>query len=146
MLLVRGPSVFSGYLGDAPSPFEQHEGHEWYRTGDLVYRNDRGEIMFIGRRDYQIKHLGYRIELGEIENAVLSLPQIHNACVLYHRSRLEITLCFESPETLSPSFIRQQLLDKLPKYMLPNVFHQLEALPRNPNGKIDRAKLVASVN
>jgi acyl-coenzyme A synthetase/AMP-(fatty) acid ligase len=94
--------------------------------------------MFDGRRDDQIKHLGYRIELGEIEHAVMSIANVANACVLYDAEGKEIVLFFESGETLTDGYIRAELARTLPKYMLPTVFYQLDELPRNPNGKIDR--------
>ena len=97
--------------------------------------------MFAGRKDYQIKHLGYRIELAETESAALAITEIKNGCVLYNAPKKEITLFFESDTDLSPAQIRTKLLARLPKYMLPTAFHQLGALPMNPNGKIDRKKL-----
>ena len=110
-----------------------------YRTGDLVYRNERSEIMFVGRKDFQIKHLGYRIELGEIEHAVLgAVEAIDNACVLYDRGKKEIVLLYEAKTEVDPSEFRRRLLAFLPKYMVPTAFHRLEEMPRNPNGKIDR--------
>ena len=54
-----------------------------YKTGDLVYENDLGEYIFLGRKDSQIKHMGYRIELGEIETAIIAINGVKNACVLY---------------------------------------------------------------
>jgi acyl-coenzyme A synthetase/AMP-(fatty) acid ligase len=110
-----------------------------YRTGDRVCRNARGEIMFVGRLDFQIKHMGYRIELPEIEYQVLAIEQIANACVLYNKGKREITLFYETRgEDLSPAAIRQTLSQIFPKYMLPTAFHRMTELPRNPNGKIDR--------
>jgi acyl-coenzyme A synthetase/AMP-(fatty) acid ligase len=95
--------------------------------------------MFDGRKDFQIKHQGYRIELGEIEHVLLSsMSQIDNACVIYNRERKEITLFYECKEAITPAAIRQKLNELLPKYMLPSVFHRVESMPRNPNGKIDR--------
>lgn len=149
-LCVRGSSVAHGYWNDpektaqafVQNPLEDRYPERIYRTGDLVYLNERGEIMFLGRKDYQIKHMGYRIELPEIEHQVLALPGIRNACVLYHRSRKEITLFYESADgTATPVTLRLALADVFPKYMIPTVFHQLQALPRNPNGKIDRLGL-----
>lgn len=148
-LCVRGSSLALGYWNNPEqtakaftvNPLNPHYPETIYRTGDLVCRNDRGEIMFLGRKDYQIKHLGYRIELAEIETAVLALGDIQNACVLYYHAKKEITLFFESSVKLSPGDIRQRLTDRLPKYMLPTVFIQLETMPRNPNGKIDRQHL-----
>jgi acyl-coenzyme A synthetase/AMP-(fatty) acid ligase len=110
-----------------------------YRTGDLVYRNQRGEIMFVGRKDFQIKHLGYRIELPEIEYQVLTMEEVANACVLYNQDAKEITLYYQTKgDGLTPAAIRQHLSKIFPKYMLPTAFHQMAELPRNPNGKIDR--------
>ncbi len=102
--------------------------------------------MFLGRRDFQIKHLGYRIELGEIEHAVLQVDGIRNCCVVYNQNKKEITLFYECDKELPPAFIRERLLPLIPKYMLPTVFNWMELMPRNPNGKIDRQKLVSSVN
>jgi acyl-coenzyme A synthetase/AMP-(fatty) acid ligase len=98
--------------------------------------------MFIGRKDFQIKHLGYRIELGEIEHAVLQVDGVHNACVVYHQERKEITLFYESDREISAATIRERLGLFLPKYMLPTVFQRMGQLPRNPNGKIDRQDLL----
>lgn len=153
-LCVRGSSLALGYYNNpeqtakafTQNPLNQSFPELIYRTGDLVYRNQLGEIMFVGRKDHQIKHLGYRIELAEIETAVLAIPEIRNACVLYHHIKKEITLFYESDTELTPSNIRTNLVDRLPKYMLPTVFHQLKVLPRNPNGKIDRQQLSATFN
>jgi D-alanine--poly(phosphoribitol) ligase subunit 1 len=148
-LCVRGSSLALGYWNDpektakafVQNPLNKHYPELIYRTGDLVCRNERGEIMFLGRKDFQIKHLGYRIELGEIEHVVTSTGLVDNACVLYHRDRKEITLFFEAKQPVAAAAIRQGLSGVLPKYMLPTVFRQMEALPRNPNGKIDRQGL-----
>ena len=153
-ICVRGSSLALGYWnnpertakGFVQNPLNPHYPELIYRTGDLGYWNDRGEIMFLGRSDFQIKHLGYRIELGEIEHAVLQVPSMRNCCVVYSQSKKEITLFFEAEQQLTAAFLREKLLATLPKYMLPTVFNQMEQLPRNPNGKIDRQKLVSSVN
>jgi acyl-coenzyme A synthetase/AMP-(fatty) acid ligase len=102
--------------------------------------------MFLGRKDFQIKHLGYRIELGEIEHAALQVDGIRNCCVVYNQNKKEIAMFYECDKELAPALIRERLSSMLPKYMLPTGFNWMELMPRNPNGKIDRAKLVASVN
>jgi len=153
-ICVRGSSLALGYhnnsertaKGFVQNPVNPHYPELIYRTGDLGHWNERGEIMFLGRRDFQIKHLGYRIELGEIEHAVLQVDGIRNCCVVYNQSQKEIALFYECDKQLDPGFIRKNLAPILPKYMLPTVFNWMELMPRNPNGKIDRAKLVASVN
>ena len=149
-LCVRGSSLAMGYWNDpektskafAQNPLNKRYPELIYRTGDIAYTNERGEIMLVGRRDFQIKHFGYRIELSEIEYQVLRIQGIANACVIYNRERQEITLYYESENPgLTPAAIRTELLEVFPKYMLPTVFHRLEELPRNPNGKIDRNTL-----
>lgn len=71
MLLVRGPSIFSGYLSDSPSPFVVFEGHTWYRTGDLVSMDDDGRLGFRGRLKRFVKVGGEMISLPQIENVLL---------------------------------------------------------------------------
>jgi D-alanine--poly(phosphoribitol) ligase subunit 1 len=153
-ICVRGSSLALGYWnnpertakGFVQNPVNPHYPELIYRTGDVGYWNNCGEIMFLGRKDFQIKHLGYRIELGDIEHAVLQVDGIRNSCVVYNQEKKEIALFYECDKELPPAFIREKLLITLPKYMLPTVFNWMELMPRNPNGKIDRAKLVASVN
>ena len=71
MLLVRGPSIFSGYLSDAPSPFVEFECHTWYRTGDLVSMDEGGRLSFQGRLKRFVKVGGEMISLPQIENVLL---------------------------------------------------------------------------
>jgi amino acid adenylation domain-containing protein len=153
-ICVRGSSLALGYYNNAErtakgfvqNPINPHYPEWIYRTGDSGFWNSRGEIMFLGRKDFQIKHLGYRIELGEIEHAALQVGGIRNCCVVYNQNKKEITMFYECDKELAPAFIRERLSIALPKYMLPTIFNWMELMPRNPNGKIDRATLVASVN
>ncbi|MDD5141446.1 MAG: amino acid adenylation domain-containing protein [Verrucomicrobiales bacterium] len=152
-LCVRGSSLALGYWNNpektaaafVQNPLNPHYPELIYRTGDLVFRNSRGEIIYVGRKDFQIKHLGYRIELGEIEHAVFQVEGVRNASVVYNQNKKEIALFYESERELSPAFIRENLLKSLPKYMLPTVFHRLDGIPLNANGKIDRQKLIGSL-
>ncbi len=149
-LCVRGSSLAMGYWNDpektqkafTQNPLNPHYPELIYRTGDLVSLGEGGEIMFIGRKDFQIKHMGYRIELGEIEHQVLCIEGIANACVLYNAAKKEITLFFEATsDAITPAEIRKALGKVFPKYMFPTVFNKMAELPRNPNGKIDRNRL-----
>jgi len=148
-LCVRGTSLALGYWGDSTktaekfiqNPLNTKYPERIYCTGDLVSYNDRGEIMFHGRLDSQIKHQGFRIELGEIENACLNLQEINKACVLYRQDHKQIVLFYEASAPIPPEEIRKALGIILPKYMLPTEFHHLMAIPMNPNGKIDRNTL-----
>lgn len=146
-LCVRGSSVALGYWNDVEqtarsftqNPLQKHYPETIYRTGDLVRTNGRGEILFIGRRDFQVKHMGYRIELPDVEHAVLRIDGVANACVLYDQNAKAITLFYEANRAdLTPTTIRRQLLLWLPKYMIPTAFRPMAGLPRNANGKIDR--------
>jgi D-alanine--poly(phosphoribitol) ligase subunit 1 len=149
-LCVRGSSLALGYWNQpaqtaaafVQNPLNSHHPELIYRTGDLVYSNERGEIIFVGRKDFQIKHMGYRIELGDIEHFALQVSGIRNSCVLYHIERKEIVLVYEADEEADPGFIRSELGRNLPKYMWPTVFRRLAELPRTPNGKIDRQQLL----
>jgi len=151
---VRGSSLALGYWnnhertgkGFVQNPLNPHHPELIYRTGDSGFWNERGEVMLLGRKDFQIKHLGYRIELGEIEHAVLQIPGFKNACVVYNHDKKEIVLFYETEKEQTAGFIREKLGTIIPKYMMPTLFTWMEQMPRNPNGKIDRAQLVAKVN
>ena len=149
-LCVRGSSLALGYWDDAEktaaafvqNPLQTHYPEKIYRTGDLVYINERREIIFVGRKDSQIKHMGYRIELGEIETAIAGLPLIESACVTYNKNKEEIVLLYKASQTVELGEIRKALLPLLPKYMMPTTAYQLDVMPLNANGKIDRAALL----
>lgn len=153
-LCVRGSSLAMGYWNNpertaaafVQNPLNASFPEKIYRTGDLASWNERGEVLFAGRKDFQIKHMGYRIELGEIETAVTSIQEISAGCVMYNAERKEITLFYSSETDLAPGEIRKRLAPALPAYMLPKVFHRLDMMPLNPNGKIDRHHLGQSLN
>lgn len=112
-----------------------------YRTGDLAYVAPDGLLMFVGRKDSQIKLRGNRIELGEVEAACKTLPGVENACVLFDAGKEEIVLFAQTGEALVPRKVNLELRKRLPAYMLPGRLVCMEALPQTPNGKIDRVKL-----
>ena len=110
-----------------------------YRTGDIAVKKDDGLLYFLSRQDGQIKHMGYRIELGEIETALHSVDGIAAAACLFDRSRDRIVCIYEGePDAAALARAMRRLV---PKYMLPNIYEKLDALPMNANGKIDRVKL-----
>lgn len=110
-----------------------------YRTGDLAYKNETGEIIFAGRKDFQIKRLGHRIELGEIENAILSVSGVENACCVFHEKNSDIITVYTGK--IDTNSLNDKIAEKLPQYMMPNKFVKLTSMPMNLNGKIDRVKI-----
>ena len=115
-----------------------------YRTGDLVRADESGLLHFVGRRDNQIKHMGYRIELEEIEAAVSRVPEVRQAAVVYQRTDRgygRIVAFLAAPEGSDEATVRAALGGMLPGYMIPNRIEILAELPKNANGKVDRALL-----
>ena len=109
-----------------------------YRTGDIVKYNERGELLYVGRKDNQIKHNGYRIELGEIENICLTLPGIIESCCTYNKEKKMICLFYTTNNNTSEQRVYSYLKEKIPRYMLPDKIKVLEIMPINQNGKLDR--------
>lgn len=146
-LCVRGTSLSMGYYKNpektkeafVQNPLNQAVPELIYRTGDIVKYNERGEIIYLSRKDFQIKHMGHRIELGEIETAVSSLEEISLCCCLYDEKRQKIVLFIE--EELDKAYVNEKISRLVPEYMLPNKLIRVEKMPINANGKIDRVKL-----
>lgn len=147
-LFVRGSFLAYGYYNNpektaqafVQNPLNCAYPEIVYKTGDLVKMNENGEIMYICRKDYQIKHMGYRIELGEIETAVSSLEGMQESVCIYDDENDKIVLIYSARKT-NDEKIMAQLSTKLNSYLLPNRLIKLPQLPHNQNGKIDRKKL-----
>ncbi len=154
-LYVRGPTVMRGYWGDpqrtsavlVPNPFQKGCSDHVYRTGDLV-REEAGNLLFLGRRDSQIKSRGYRIELGEIESVLSAHPEVVECAVTavpdpLLTNTLKAFIAMREPvdERELISFCAQ----RLPRYMIPDAIEFRERLPKTSTGKIDRQLLVEHV-
>ncbi|WP_158447897.1 non-ribosomal peptide synthetase [Aquimarina longa] len=149
-ILIGGSGIAQGYLNKAEltkerfieSPFR--EGEIVYRTGDLGRWNPEGTIEFIGRKDDQINIRGYRIELGEIEAVLSSMPLVENCCVLCKEdinSTTQLVGYIASSEDIDKHSVRVFLREKLPEYMVPQLWVMLDEMPLNINGKIDKKAL-----
>lgn len=146
-ICIRGTSVTLGYYNDpertsavfVQNPLNTAYPEIIYKTGDIGRRNQRGELIFVSRKDYQIKHMGHRIELGEIEVNVAMLPNIKMAACIYDPKKSKIVLYYVGDT--AEKELTVLLKSKLPRYMLPNRLIRLEEMPFTGNGKIDRVTL-----
>ncbi len=119
-----------------------------YRTGDIVREKD-GRLYFVARKDNQIKHMGYRIELEEIEHALVKLPQVNQAAVVYLRSNTaygKLVGFASCAADVDEKALLRELATLLPDYMVPSKLILMPTLPTNPNGKVDRQKLQAMLD
>ena len=154
-LFARGPCVALGYWGDEEKTrqrFLPNNDQPWlmdrvYRTGDLVCLDNRGNYIYQGRVDHQIKCRGYRIELGEIESALYRIDQVQDAAVvpvpdetIGNRLVAFLVLTGDNPPAAEP--ILEQAARVLPKYMMPEKVVFDDCLPSTSNGKVDRQNLL----
>lgn len=143
-ICIRGTRLTHGYFLNpektakafVQNPLNPHYTELIYRTGDIGTYNDRGELMFLSRKDNQIKHMGHRIELGEIEAAVGTLAAISSSCCVFDPVRKKMLLYYVGE--ISEGSVKTYLKNKLPRYMIPHTIHLLDTMPLTPNGKIDR--------
>lgn len=111
-----------------------------YRTGDIVKYNEYNELIYLSRKDFQIKHMGYRIELGEIETNINALDGITLCACIYDANNKQIVLFYEGNK-LKEEDVNKFACEKLVSYMRPNKIIKVSKMPYNANGKIDRVKL-----
>lgn len=146
-LCIKGSGVALGYYNNpektkevfVQNPVNTRYQEIIYRTGDLVRENERGELEYVCRKDFQIKHMGYRIELGEIEHAAMGMDKVKRVCCLYNERKQAIVLVYEGD--VEPSEVKDIVKTKVPEYMVPAIVHKLDVMPMNANGKIDRVYL-----
>ena len=145
---VSGKGVARGYLNRPEltnekfilNPFK--EGEVMYNTGDIAEWLPTGNIRFIGREDFQIKIKGFRIELGEIENELETIPEVEQAIVLVKedaQNTKTLVAYIIGDDIKDTSLLHEELLQKLPEYMVPKQYVKLKVFPVNTNGKIDRS-------
>jgi aspartate racemase len=158
-LYTGGDGLGRGYLGRSeltaerfiPNPYGDTPGESLYKTGDIARYLADGNIEFLGRIDQQVKIRGFRIELGEIESTLTRHPGIKESAVLVQKNgskteQLTAYVVFKNKREPGRSELRGYLQERLPAYMVPSVFVELESLPLTPNGKIDRRVLPAPGN
>lgn len=147
-ICVQGSSLALGYYNNREATnkaFVQNPLHTLYfdriyKTGDMGYYNEQDELVFVSRKDHQIKHMGHRIELAEIEANVNAIDFIRKCCCIYNKEQEKIVLFYESEKPREVEIIKR-LQERLPKYMCPNKTHWMEHIPMNAHEKMDRVKL-----
>jgi amino acid adenylation domain-containing protein len=145
-LYIGGIGLARGYLGRddltrerfVPHPFSQQPGARLYRTGDLVKRAADGQLIFVGREDFQFKVRGHRVEPREIEDVLCEQPGIAEAVVVLRGQQL---VGYVVAERLDADELTRACRARLPSYMVPGVFVALPAFPKTLNQKIDRNAL-----
>lgn len=148
-LCIAGDSVGAGYLNRVELTAEKFidnpfGGGKLYKTGDVAYWRKDGNIVFVGRNDFQVKIRGLRIELGEIENAICSVDGILQAVVVVRKDEIGRQLMcafYTEKSAVGIADIKKTIQNKLPKYMLPHVFARLDEMPLTSSGKINRKAL-----
>lgn len=149
-ICVSGTALALGYYNDkeqtdavfVQNPLNHNYRETIYRTGDLGMYNDEGELVFISRKDFQIKHMGHRIELSEIELAIERIRGIVRVCCIYDEKKDKIIAFYQGEADNRTIF--EGLSNVLPSFMIPNNFIPVEEMPLSKNGKIDRNALMES--
>ena len=150
-LYIGGDGVTAGYWKQeklnkeryTKSPFVEDE--TIYNTKDLAYYNEDGDIIHLGRTDFQVKIKGYRIELEEIKNKIIKFDGIKDCVVSAVDNNKKLCVYYTENKEVNQSELRRYLLKTLPNYMVPNYFVKMEEMPFTPNGKIDTKALPAPV-
>ena len=155
-MYVGGPGVARGYLNRAEltaerfveNPFSEGPKGRLYKTGDLGRWRPDGSLEYLGRIDHQVKIRGFRIELGEVESVLSAHSAVRQATVIVREDvpgdkRLVAYMTLAQASAVESGELRSYLKAKLPEYMIPSAFVQLDVLPLTSNGKVDRRALPA---
>ncbi|MFD9336126.1 amino acid adenylation domain-containing protein [Streptomyces sp. NPDC060028] len=156
-LLLGGDCPAQGYVNDSertaerfvPDPYGTGPDARRYRTGDVVFRDEHGVLVYAGRDDHQVKIRGHRVELGELENAALAVPGVRAAVAAAHKEgaqrELALFLVPDKDHPTGPATVRAALTATLPAYMIPAHVLTVASIPTSHNGKLDRAALLRAL-
>lgn len=147
-ICVSGTALALGYYNAAEetkkafvkNPANPMYDERIYRTGDIAYYGEDRELMFAGRKDFQIKHMGHRIELEEIERAMMAVGGIERSCCVFDERKSRLTGFYIGK--CESRKLHELLVAKLPIFMVPGALRQLKEMPVTKNGKIDRKLLL----
>lgn len=146
-ICIRGTALTLGYYDDpertaaafTQNPLNPHYPELIYRTGDLAIETESGDLLFVSRKDNQIKNMGHRIELGEIETCAAMFEGVETACCIFKKETSKLYLYYMG--TADEKSLQKYLRGELPRHMLPTKLKRMDTLPLLQNGKIDRNKL-----
>lgn len=152
-ICVIGTGVSLGYWNNPEitqkafmqNPVNTYYEERIYRTGDLAFIDDEGLIIYLGRKDNQVKVKGNRIELGEIENAAMCVDGVKGACAVFDEDKQQIVLFVESQTDFKLRKMNLELKKYIPNYMLPSGLIVMDKFPHTANDKIDRVTLKNSL-
>ena len=144
---VSGTALALGYYNNkeatakafVQNPLNDNFNELIYKTGDLAYYNDEGMFVFSGRKDFQIKHMGHRIELEEVDIAIGSICGIDRVCTFFDEAKNKMVSFYVGG--IDKAELIAELKTKVPDFMVPNLFMQIDEMPLTKNGKIDRNTL-----
>ncbi len=147
-ICVRGTALALGYYNNQEqtsksfiqNPLNNSYLETIYKTGDLGYFGKDKNLYFAGRKDFQIKHMGHRIELEEIELEIQKIEKIERVCCIYNHEKNKLYAFYIG--NIDKKELRENLSNKLPIFMIPNVIRKIEEFPLTKNGKIDRKQLM----
>lgn len=147
-ICVGGTALALGYYKDrektekafVQNPLNKAYNEMIYRTGDLGKYDENGDLVYVSRKDFQIKHLGHRIELGEIEALAMARRGVSRTCCIYDNEKQRLVLFYTGEREKID--LMKELRTVLPPFMLPNALVPVDEMPLNKNGKIDRNKLM----
>jgi amino acid adenylation domain-containing protein len=155
LLYARGSTVMQGYYGRPAeseacfirNPFAVGREERLYCTGDWVTLDEKGNFLFVGRKDHMIKTRGYRVELGEIEAVMVAHPAVDEAVALAIPddaigNTIRAIVIISNSSSLTSTELKRHCAEKLPPYMVPEQVEFRDTLPRTGNGKIDRQQLL----
>jgi acyl carrier protein len=156
-LYIAGAGLARGYLGRpeqtaerfVPDPYSCQAGARMYRSGDKCRQRQDGLLEYLSRLDDQVKVRGYRIELGEVEGVLLEHKRVKEAAAVVWQeaegeARLIGYVVFDEAGSVTKTELRSHMRDRLPEWMVPGVFIELEQMPVTVSGKVDRRSLLAA--
>ncbi len=149
-IAVRGTALALGYYRlpkesrkrFVQNPLNKEYAELIYRTGDLGCYNEKGEIMFCGRKDNQVKHMGHRIELDEIEREMSAINGVERCVCIFDSEKSKLKAFYTG--TIEKAELHSLLTEKLPVFMIPGYIRKIDKFPLTKNGKVDRKALIKS--